>query len=61
MSKIRFYFDEDTALPAVTRYSKNDEEEIYPILTTDSGVPHCSGNRCSDRFSLRIFYVIVIG
>ncbi|NEP12499.1 MAG: Uma2 family endonuclease [Symploca sp. SIO2C1] len=35
-----------TAVPAVTRYSKNDEEEIYPILTTDSGVPHCSGNRC---------------
>ncbi|NER46675.1 MAG: XisI protein [Symploca sp. SIO1A3] len=37
---------EDTALRAVTRYSKIDDEKIYQILITYSGVPHCSGKRC---------------
>ncbi len=39
---------EHTALRAVTRYSKIYEEKIYQILTTYSGVPHCSGKRCID-------------
>jgi len=50
----------DTALPVVRRYSQNDEEEIDQILTTDSGVPHWSGNRCKSAFYTSISLLLII-